>query len=177
MVLSESATQMELQDIEYYDPAVPADSYKDRNIPTDVSLTMALVMWGQIYPNPSAADDKEIVIATWTGSGRIYDIIRGAESSIPNVHIYGDNVALLWTADMNWEVCIFRTMLKDTVGSIGYTWDTDGDGEMEIEPLQPDDEIFIGQLDGLEYNKVLVCGGPSAAPYWDFPWNVGASQP
>jgi hypothetical protein len=78
--------------------------------------------------------------------------------------------------DMSWEVCIFKDMLEDVVGTIGSTQDTDANGEMEVIPIQPDDETFTDKY-GNVYDKILVTAGPGALPYWDFPWNVGGDTP
>ncbi len=170
-ILYETDMSFDIQDIDY------GGAEKDRNIPQIADVRMALVIWSQLYPNPSAAPDKEIVWAKWD-SGQTYTIIeRGAEDTTPSLHTYGDNVALLWSAYMNWDVCVFRKMLNDIIGSIGYTDDTDpGDEAMEVEPLQPDDETLTDRY-GNVYTKILVTQGAGLPPKWEFSWDVGGDRP
>jgi hypothetical protein len=165
-VIDDVAVQMELVYIDYDDPD------KDRNIPEDVTYTLRLVIWGQQYSNPGIDPDREIVEAVWTGIGHVFDIVRGMEGTVAGSHYIADNVALLYTSDMSWEPCIFDTMLKDTIGSIGYTEDIDADGEAEVEPLVPDNAVSPPE----NYRKILITGGdsPDPRPFWDWVWNHGA---
>ena len=163
-----SDTQLELQTIDYGGGA------KDRNIPTIVDKLMRLVIWGIQYPNPSAAPDKEIISATWTGSGQVFDIVRAQEGTKAKEHYIGDNIALLLTADLSREILIFEDFEDSPDGSIAYTDDVDADGNMEVVALLPDDEVSIPE----GYRKVLVSGGDGDSPYWQFVFasEVGASK-
>lgn len=134
--ITSSSTQLELQDIDY-----GVEEQKDRNIPTIVDETMRLVIWGVQYPNPSADPDREIVSAVWSGSGQVFDITRAREGTEVGEHYIGDNVALLFTADMSREILIFEDFESSPAGSIAYTDDTDEDEEMEVLNLPPDDEV------------------------------------
>lgn len=166
VVLNIGDTQMTLQDIDYGGGA------QDRNIPAVADITMRLVIWGVQYPNPGNDPNREIVTAVWSGAGTVFNITRAQEGSEESTHYIGDNVALLFTADMSREVLIFDDMLTAEDGSIGYLEDTDGDGDMEVQPLEPDGEVS----DPEGYSKILVTGGPGAAPYWQFAFatEVGA---
>jgi len=160
--------QMTLQDVDY------GGGNKDRNIP-QTSDTMRLVLWSVAYPNPSADPDKEIVTAEWV-SGRIYNITRAQEGTKAGTHFTGDNIALLFTADMSSEILIFEDFAESDVGSIAYTKDTDADGDMEVVALGPDDEVS----DPEGYKKILVSGGVGkfVDPYWQFAYasEVGANK-
>jgi len=160
-------SQVELQDIDY------GGVSKDRNIPRVVDKLMRLVIWGIQYPNPSAAPDREIVTAIWSGSGQVFNIVRAQEDTEAGDHYVGDNIALLFTADMSREILIFEDFENSIAGSIAYTDDTDEDGEMEVVALPPDNEV---SEEG--YKKVLVSGGVGEAPYWAFAFaeEVGASK-
>lgn len=141
--------------------------YTIRDIPAIIGETMRLVIWGVQYPNPSADPNHEIVTATWTGSGQVFTIIRAQEDTTASIHYIGDNVALLLTADMSKEILIFADLENADIGSIGYTDDVDLDGDMEVVPLAPDDEVS----DPEGYRKVLVSGGATSYyPYWQFCW-------
>jgi len=159
--------QLELQVIDYGGGA------KDRNIPTIAGKFMRLVIWGVQYPSPSADLDREIVSATWTGSGRVFDIVRAQEGTEAHDHYIGDNIALLFTADMSREVLIFEDFEESIAGSIAYTDDTDEDEEMEVIALPPDNEV---SEEG--YRKILVSGGVGKPPYWQFAFatEVGATK-
>jgi len=163
-----TTVQMILQDIGY------GGGNKDRNIPQTTD-TMRLVLWSVAYPNPSADPDKEIVTAEWV-SGRIYNITRAQEGTEAGTHFTGDNVALLFTADMSREMLIFEDFVGSDLGSIAYTKDTDADGNMELVALSPDDEVS----DPEGYKKVLVSGGVGrfVYPYWQFIYatEVGAKK-
>lgn len=153
-----SDTQIELQTIDY------GGGSKDRNIPTVAEL-MRLVIWGVQYPNPSADPNREIVSATWSGSGQIYNVVRAQEGTEAGDHYAGDNIALLLTADLTREILIFEEFEEAAPGSIAYTEDTDEDGNMEVSALPPDDEVSV---EG--YKKILVSGGIGESPYWQFVW-------
>jgi len=135
-----SDTQLELQDIDYGGGA------KERGIPTIASELMRLVIWGVQYPNPSADPDREIISATWSGVGQVFNITRAQEGTEAGDHYVGDNIALLFTADMSREILIFEEFENSPDGSIAYTDDTDEDGEMEVIALLPDDEVSITVL-------------------------------
>lgn len=64
-VLSVDAAQMELEDVEYYNPAVPSESFKDRNIPMVAGELIVLAIWAAQYPAPSADPNRELVVAEW----------------------------------------------------------------------------------------------------------------
>ncbi len=134
--ITSSDIQFELQDIDY-----GVEEQKDRNIPTIVDETMRLVIWGVQYPNPSADPDREIVSAIWSGGGQIFDMTRAQEGTEAGDHHIGDNVALLFTASMSREILILEDFESSSVGSIAYAEDTDGDGDMEVLSLLPDDEV------------------------------------
>lgn len=162
-----SDSQMELQTVDYGAGA------KDRNIPTIVDKLIQLVIWGIQYPNPSADPDREIVSAEWSGSGQIFNIVRAQEGTIVGDHYTGDNVALLFTAEMSREILIFEDFENSPEGSIAYTEDTDEDGGMEVLHLLPDDEV---SEEG--YKKILVSAGVGEIPYWQFAFatEVGAEK-
>ena len=168
--MTSSDTRLELQDIDYGGGA------KDRNIPIIPDKSMRLVIWGVQYPSPSADPDREIVTAEWletSSSGEVFDIIRAQEGTEAGDHYIGDNVALLFTADMSREILIFEDFEESIAGSIAYTDDLDEDEEMEVLALPPDDEV---SEEG--YKKILVSGGVGEAPYWQFVFadEVGASK-
>ena len=162
-----SDTQLELQDIDYGGGA------KERGIPTIASELMRLVIWGVQYPNPSADPDREIISATWSGVGQVFNITRAQEGTEAGDHYVGDNIALLFTADMSREILIFEEFENSPDGSIAYTDDTDEDGEMEVIALLPDDEV---SEEG--YMKILVSGGIGEVPFWQFAFadEVGATK-
>lgn len=134
-----SDSQLELQDIGYGGGA------KDRNIPTIANELMQLVIWGVQYPSPGADPDREIVSAEWS-TGLVFDIMRAQEGTVAGEHYIGDNVALLFTADMSREILIFEDFEESIAGSIAYTEDTDEDEEMEVLALLPDDEVVIASI-------------------------------
>lgn len=131
----QSDSQLTLQDIDY------GGGGKDRNIPRVSGKLMRLVIWGIQYPNPSAAPDREIVSAIWSGSGQIFNITRAKEGTEAGEHYAGDNIALLFTAGLSREILIFEEFEESVIGSLAYTEDTDEDGEMEVLALPPDDEV------------------------------------
>lgn len=158
--ITPSATQLELQVIGYGGGA------KDRNIPTIADKLMRLVIWGIQYPNPSAAPDREIVSAIWSGSGQVFNIVRAQEGTEAGDHYVGDNVALLLTADLTREILIFENFENSPDGSIAYIDDEDVDGNNEVGNLLPDDEV---SEEG--YRKILTTGGAvNKLPYWQFVW-------
>ena len=166
-LVTPAASQLELQDIDYGGGA------RDRNIPAEADILMRLVIWGIQYPNPSADPNREIVSAVWSGSGQVFDIVRAQEGTEAKEHYIGDNVALLFTADMSREILIFEDFEDSPIGSIAYTEDTDEDGNMEVLNLLPDDEV---SEEG--YKKILVSAGAGEPPYWQFAFSfeVGAAK-
>lgn len=158
-------SQLTLQDIDY------GGGSKDRNIPMIADKLMRLVIWGIQYPNPSAAPDREVVSAIWSGSGYVFNITRAKEGTEAGDHYVGDNIALLFTADLSREILIFEDFEESVVGSIAYTEDIDVDGNMEVLALPPDDEV---SEEG--FKKILVSGGVGEPPYWQFAFatEVGA---
>ena len=160
-------TQLELQTLDY------GGGSKDRNIPTIVDRLMHLVIWGIQYPNPSADPDREIVAAIWSGSGQVFNMTRAKEDTVAGDHYTGDNVALLFTAELSREILIFENFENSEAGSIAYTEDTDEDGHMEVLDLPPDNEV---SEEG--YKKILVSDGVGKAPYWAFAFDeeIGASK-
>ena len=154
-------SQVELQDLDY------GGGTKDRNIPTIADKLMRLVIWGIQYPSPSADPDREIVSAVWSGSGQIFDITRAQEDTEAGEHYAGDNIALLFTADMSREILIFEDFENSPEGSVAYTEDTDVDGNMEVLALSPDDEV---SEEG--YKKILCSAGLGLPPYWQFAFDA-----
>jgi len=168
-ILNAGTLSMTVEDMWYGNTA------QDRSLPRELGSKMMLVLWGKSYSNPSSAPDKEIIIAEWSGTGFVYTITsRGVGETTDQAHYIGDNVALLWTAEMSSEICIFDDILKSGIGSIGYLDDLDVDGCNEVIPLIPDDEVS----DPEGYKKILVSGGADKLiyPYWQFAFatEVGA---
>jgi hypothetical protein len=144
------------------------DISSDRSLPKIEDRDIMLVLWGRRYPNPSADPNREIVIARWSGTGFTWNTTyRGVGGTEENTHYIGDNVALIYTAEMSWEICIFDNLLRAVHGSIAYTDDLDSNGCCEVYPLVPDNEV---SEEG--YKKILVTGGSNQTifPYWQFVW-------
>lgn len=134
---------------------------------SEVDLTdqFTLVIWSDTA-NPGDDPNMEIVTATKTSHPRIYQVVeRGAEDTDIVAHPVGSYVGLHYTAGVsNADLEPILDILEASKGSLIYAWQ-DIFGNSYIEILPPG-----------SYGQVLVTGGLTNRPFWDWVWlTPGAS--